>query len=57
MNYTEKKARARNIAIEWQEHFNNMNYSYYDIALWQDFLKKIARKYGLTHEFRENGII
>lgn len=55
--YQERKAAARNKAIEWQQDFENHNYSYSELAAWQEYFKKLARRYGLTEEFTENGII
>ena len=55
--YQERKAAARDKAIEWQNDFENHNYSYGELAAWQEYFEKLARRYGLTEEFTENGII
>lgn len=55
--YQEQKERARDRAIEWQYDFQNHNYSYGELADWQDYFTKLAKRYGLVREFRENCII
>ena len=55
--YEIKKERARQEAIEWQQNFDQHNYSYLELHLQQLRLEKLARQYGLRQEFRENGII
>ena len=55
--YQERKAAARDKAIQWQQDFENHNYSYGELAAWQEYFEKLARRYGLTEEFTENGII
>ena len=56
-SYQERKAAAREKAIQWQHDFENHNYSYCELAQWQQYFEKLARRYGLTKEFTENGII
>lgn len=55
--YQKAKERARDKAIEWQMDFDNHNYSYGELAYWGDYFMKLANRYGLVKEFRENGII
>lgn len=55
--YQDAKNNARNEAIEWQNDFDNHDYSYGEIAEWQGYFEREARRYGLVGEFRENGII
>lgn len=55
--YQERKAAAREKAIQWQNDFENHNYSYGELAQWQQYFEKLAKRYGLTEEFTENGII
>jgi hypothetical protein len=55
--YTQLKERARDKAIEWQNDFNNHNYSYGELAYYGEYFKRLAKRYGLVGEFRENGII
>ena len=55
--YRERKAKAREEAIHWQKDFANHNYSYSELADWTSYFENLAKRYGLTREFRENGII
>lgn len=55
--YQIEKEKARQEAIEWQYDFDNHNYSYYELWLQQIRFEKLARRFGLRKEFRENGII
>lgn len=56
-SYAERKEEARNKAIDWQNDFENQNYSYGDLAEWGDYFYRLGKRYGLLTEFRENGII
>ena len=55
--YQKRKNAAREKAIEWQADFGNHNYSYGELAEWSSYFEKLGKRYGLTEEFRENGII
>lgn len=55
--YRKAKENARNKAIEWQNNFNNHNYSYGELVNFDGYFECLARRYGLVREFRENGII
>lgn len=55
--YQRKKAALRREAIDWQADFAAHNYSWWDIADYENDFEARARKYGLIREFRENGII
>lgn len=57
MTYAERKAKARQEAIEWQIDFCNHDYFMSELAAFADYFGKQAKRYGLTKEFRENGII
>lgn len=57
LNYREKKAKAREEAIRWKAEFADHNYSYGELADWQVHFEKLGKRYGLTREFKENGII
>lgn len=57
MTYAEGKARARDEAIAWQLHMEEHNYSYGELVYFQLHFYRLARRYGLVKEFRENGII
>ena len=51
------KGEARQIAIEWQAWQSKRSTSYGDMAAWQAYFIALARKFNLTEEFEENGII
>ena len=51
------KENARNKAVQWQNDFCNHNYSYGELAYWQSYFERLAKRTGLVKEFRENGII
>ena len=55
--YAREKENARQKAIEWKLDFNNHNYSYEELAEFTEYFTRLAKRYGLTEEFRENGII
>ena len=56
-NYQKAKNRARDKAIEWQLDFCNHNYSMGELAYYAEYFTKLAKRYGLVKEFRENAII
>ena len=56
-SYKRGKEAARETAINWQADFSSHNYSYSELAVFQDVFFRLGRKYGLLREFRENGII
>lgn len=55
--YQKSKEEVKQFAIDWQADFLNHNYSYSELAVFQDMFSRLGRKYGLLREFRENGII
>lgn len=55
--YQELKNKAREEAKAWQLDFVNNNYSYEEIGNVGGHFTKLAKRYGLTKEFKENGII
>lgn len=56
--YQVRKARAREKALQFQDSFaNGTAYSYGELAIIQAAFKRLARRYGLVREFKENGII
>ena len=55
--YQELKNKAREEAKTWQFDFANNNYSYEEIGNVGEYFIKLAKRYGLTKEFKENGII
>lgn len=57
MNYYQKrKEQIRQEAIEWQLDFSNHNYSWGELAIWQEHFERLGRRYGLLREFHENAI-
>lgn len=48
---------ARNEAIEWQQWQATQSLSYGELADWQAYFTRTAQRFGLTAEFKENGII
>lgn len=50
------KAILRSLAVDFSYSWENFNYSYFDIADWQEFFTEYGRKYGLLKEFHENAI-
>lgn len=56
-NYQRGKENARQKAIAWQNAFAMYDYNYDEIALITEYFVKLAKRYGLVKEFRENGII
>jgi hypothetical protein len=55
--YQKAKARARQQAIEFQLNYDTIVISYGGMALITNHFEKLAKRYGLVKEFRENGII
>lgn len=53
----ERKAHARQIAIDWQLNFNNQTRHWSYCAEWYARFERIGKKYGLLKEFKENGIL
>jgi hypothetical protein len=54
--YQKAKARARELAIKFQQEISDENPSWWEICDAQDFFRNLGRRYGLLREFRENGI-
>lgn len=57
MGYLETKEKARQEAVEWQPGFADHNYSYGELFVFQNYSERLAHRFGLMKEFRENGII
>lgn len=55
--YQKNKERARDRAIDWQANFADNNYTWGELAEIQAYFEKLAKRYGLIREFKENGII
>ena len=54
--YQQMKEKVRNEAIEWQRDFENHNYSYGKLSVFQNYFETMGKRYGLLREFRENAI-
>ena len=54
--YKERKYFAEEIAKIWQNEFSNLNWSYNELAIMNEYFYKIGKKYGLLKEFKENCI-
>lgn len=55
--YAQRKEAARQAAIDWQLTWYETNYSYWELAEYMEYFEKLARRFGLVREFRENAII
>lgn len=56
MTYTEAKARALELAIDWLHEESQRNISYGELAEACKRFHKLGKRFGLLGEFRENGI-
>ena len=54
--YVKTKEKIRQEAVDWQLDYDNHNYSYMELAIWNDYFTTQGKRYGLLTEFRENGI-
>lgn len=55
--YERGKENARAEAMRWQYEFANGAKDWGDVWDAWDYFEKLARRFGLVREFRENGII
>lgn len=55
-SYEGKKEVLRAFAIDWQNYFENTDYSWLELLEWQNFFEELGKRYGLLTEFRENAI-
>jgi len=51
------RGEAQQFAIDYQQWASNQSLSYAEIAEWTELFSKLAEKFDLTEEFKENGII
>jgi len=51
------KEEARQIAIEWQKWQSTKSMFYFELYQWSEYFFKLAEKFNLIYEFKENGII
>ena len=55
--YETKKEEARQEAIDWQIEFSQNSHYMSEYAYYSNHFYKLAKRYGLIKEFKENGII
>ncbi|MBR4856331.1 MAG: hypothetical protein IKU94_06865 [Bacteroidaceae bacterium] len=55
--YQKGKEAAREKAIAWQYEAAEQSLSYGELAEASDYFTRLAKRFGLVREFRENGII
>lgn len=55
--YQELKNKAKEEAKTWQFAMSERNDSYEEFLEAQSKFEKLGKRYGLTKEFKENGII
>ena len=51
------KAEARAEAMDYQSWASEENLSYGELAKYQNYFKRLGKKFNLTEEFEENGVI
>lgn len=51
------KEEARQYAIDWQRQQSKLSMSYVEVEFWYTHFSRLAKKFGLIREFKENGII
>jgi len=51
------KEEARQVAINWQDYQSKLSMGYNQLWQWQKYFEKLAKKFKLVNEFKENGII
>ena len=54
--YQQRKAEAREEAINWQAEFPDHNYSWGELAAWTEYFRSQGKRYGLLEEFQREGI-
>jgi hypothetical protein len=57
MAYIKTKEQARQYGIDFQAWASNQDLSYGELIHFQNKLSKIAEKFDLVEEFKENGLI
>lgn len=50
------KEEAQQEAIKYQSWCSESNLSYSELSEYQKYFEKLGKKFGLTDEFKENGI-
>lgn len=57
MNNVQNKEQAQQKAIDWQSWAGEQSLSQGELAEWSAYFEKLAKRFGLEDEFKENGII
>jgi len=57
MGKPKNKSQARQVGIDFQQWVSNQALSYGQLSAYQSDLYKMAKRFGLVKEFRENGIV
>ena len=57
MEVIKTKEQARQKAIDWQDWQSTRSLSLCECVEWQTYFKELGRKFKLTKEFEENGIV
>lgn len=57
MDYIKTVEQARQYAIDYQIWSSRQNLSYGELLVFQNKLSKLAKRFNLIREFKENGII
>ena len=55
--YQAGKERARQKAKDYQKEVCDLCLSWWDVAHMADYFERLAKRYGLLTEFKENGVI
>ena len=55
-DYQERKNSLEDLALDWQNNFSYLIWSYSELAEIENWFYKNAKRYGLLEEFRVNGI-
>lgn len=56
-NYAERKEYVRNLVMDVQSALAGASISWLEIAIIQNKLLRLTKRYGLLNEFKENGAI
>lgn len=57
MAIIETRDEAVEYAIDWQNWQAEQSMSWGELAEWQELLAQLAERFGLSDEFKENGLI
>ena len=57
MKNIKTKEQARQYAIDYQNWASEVSMSWVEVQFWNERFTELGKKFGLTKEFKENGII